>query len=308
MKIVVIGQRNGLAQALVELGRTRPGMTVRLVGRPHIDISQIITAVHPPLMRLRELAPDVIINTARVWGHGPDQGTEPGDEERMFAVNGDGATRVARIAEDLRASLIHVSEADVFDGRSFRPYRETDPVNPVGSFGLSLVAGEAGVRGSCRKHLILRAGWRIDALPDGAVARWVASAESNLVVLARNDVRVSPTSVFDLADAILRICNMWRANPEHGLGETLHCAGPSTATPLDVARQVLLSAAERELIQNRRGLESPTLSGTAPLSINRTLDSSRLAALFEITPQPWTQGLGVLLERLAAEHTPRSAA
>ena len=47
----------------------------------------------------------------------------------------------------------------VFDGASRTPYREGDPIAPLGVYGASKAAGEAAVRGECPWHIILRTAW-----------------------------------------------------------------------------------------------------------------------------------------------------
>ena len=64
------------------------------------------------------------------------------ERERAFAVNA-GIIACAAAARGL--PVIHRSTDYVYDGRSARPYFETDPVAPLNTYGASKAAGGAAV-------------------------------------------------------------------------------------------------------------------------------------------------------------------
>ena len=82
------------------------------------------------------------------------------DSDQAMRVNGQGATAVADFAAGQGCRLIHVSTDFVFDGQSSSAYRPDHPTAPIGSYGLSKLAGEQGIRKACpTSSVIIRTSW-----------------------------------------------------------------------------------------------------------------------------------------------------
>jgi len=113
------------------------------------------------------LSPDLL--SSRNWG---DYGTiinaaaytkvdaaETSDGRRVaWATNVSGVARLAQIATMNKITLVHVSSDYVFDGSLERPYREDDPVCPLGVYGQTKAAGDAIVS-TVPQHFIVRTSW-----------------------------------------------------------------------------------------------------------------------------------------------------
>ena len=67
---------------------------------------------------------------------------------------------VYRIATENGLTLVHVSSDYVFDGAADRPYREDDPLCPLGVYGQTKAAADAIVS-TVPRHLIVRTSWVI---------------------------------------------------------------------------------------------------------------------------------------------------
>ena len=118
-----------------------------------------------------------------------------------LAVNVHGVTHLARIAEDLDATLIHISTDDVFDGTKDGWYQEDDEPSPTGVYGLTKRAGELAAL-SAPKSIVLRTSWVYGALQPNFVRtmRRLASERDELAVVA--DQFGCPTAAVDIAAAI----------------------------------------------------------------------------------------------------------
>jgi dTDP-4-dehydrorhamnose reductase len=78
--------------------------------------------------------------------------------------NAEAPTVMAETAQQIGASLIHISTDYVFDGCKNTPYTEEDTPNPIGSYGLSKLLGEQGLqqvgnRAPNFRYAILRTAW-----------------------------------------------------------------------------------------------------------------------------------------------------
>jgi dTDP-4-dehydrorhamnose reductase len=103
--------------------------------------------------RILRLQPTAVINAA-AYDDVPSAET---DREQCFAMNAVAVKRIAEACEILRCPLVHLSTNHVFGADTLRrkPYRETEPTQPVSVFGHSKRAGEVYAAG-CHRHFIVR--------------------------------------------------------------------------------------------------------------------------------------------------------
>lgn len=149
MNILLTG-KNGqvgweLQRTLLPLGR------VAAFGHRELDLADA-AAVRRKLEALR---PDVIVNAAAYTAVDKAE-SEP---ELAHAINAAAPALLAQEAAKCGALLIHYSTDYVYDGAKTSPYVEYDPTKPLGAYGRSKLAGEAGIRAAGCDHLIFRTSW-----------------------------------------------------------------------------------------------------------------------------------------------------
>jgi dTDP-4-dehydrorhamnose reductase len=200
MKIIVIGANGQLgsdvAEAFADAGDEVSSLT-------HADLD--VALADPIAARMREIRPDVVINTAAM--HHVENCEK--DPALAFAVNGIGARNLAIAAKDVDAKLVHVSTDYVFDGAKDNPYVESDVPNPLNVYGNTKLAGEHFVRSMADKHFVVR----VSAIYGKKPCR--AKAGLNFIELMlklareRGEVRVvdsefvTPTSTKEIAKQIV---------------------------------------------------------------------------------------------------------
>src|SRR5207237_6952913 len=168
--------------------------------------------------------PDIVINAAAYTA--VDRAER--EAEAAFAVNATGPALLAAACKAAAIPLIHISTDYVFDGSKEGPYREDDPVNPLGAYGRSKAAGDRAVRAALAEHVILRTAWVYSAHGHNFVRTMLRLASERPVLRVVADQIGSPTSAADIAAAIGTIVQQI-AGGKAGWG-TYHFAGAGAVT------------------------------------------------------------------------------
>jgi dTDP-4-dehydrorhamnose reductase len=245
--------------------------------------------------------PEAVINAAAYTA--VDRAESEAD--LAFAVNAQAPGFIARRCAREGIPLIHISTDYVFDGRKAAPYREEDPMMPLGVYGRSKAQGEDAVRSAAERHLIVRTAWLYSAHGVNfvkTVMRLVAERDELRVV---DDQVGCPTCAADLADALLHIVGRLKSDRKSPWG-TYHYCGSGVTSWFGLARHVLETLVSRGRISSFRLLpistaEYPTPARRPPYSV---LDCRRIESAFGIRRPSWPQSVEKTVDRLlAAAHT-----
>jgi dTDP-4-dehydrorhamnose reductase len=121
-----------------------------------------------------------------------------------FALNGEAVSRLARIADERKIQLIHISTDYVFDGRKNTPYEESDTVNPESVYGRSKLAGEHAIQ-DINRGIIIRTSWLYSVFGNNFVKTILRLAVEREQLNVVFDQTGSPTNARDLAHQILQM-------------------------------------------------------------------------------------------------------
>ncbi len=205
MKVVVIGASGQLGTELVWANSEKFGY--EMIPLYHKDIE--ITDFYSSYKVLKEISPDVVINTAafvRV-----DDCEDLKDD--AFKVNAVGPRNLAVISGEVGFRLVHISTDYVFDGTKDRRsggYTEFDVPNPINVYGESKLAGENLVRDLADKYYIVRTSWLYGAGGSKAkggnfVTKMLELSKSHSELKVVNDQIGTPTNSYHLAVQILEL-------------------------------------------------------------------------------------------------------
>jgi dTDP-4-dehydrorhamnose reductase len=289
VRIAVTGTRGQIVRSLLE--SVPAGVEIVPVGRPLLDLSDPAT-VHPVLA---QAAPDVVIGAAAYT----DVERAESEPALAMSINAAGAGAVAASAQTLGIPIIQISTDYVFDGTSNAPYRETDPVNPLGAYGRSKAQGERAVAAANPRHVILRTGWVYSPFGRNFVKTVLERATQQDEVAVVFDQIGSPTAATDVANAILKIARrlvLGTGDERHGI---FHLAAAGSASWADVAAAVFELAAARGGPWARvLPVTSEQYQARAQRPLNSRLDCTKIAAVYGISLPHWRTSLAPCLERI----------
>ncbi len=124
------------------------------------------------------------------------------DKAACTAVNVDAVKNLALAADSHGAKIIHISTDYVFDGKAYRPYRESDKVNPCSHYGSTKRAGETALLALAPDSIILRTAWLYSPFGHNFVKTMIELGRSRSQLRVVYDQIGSPTYAANLARAI----------------------------------------------------------------------------------------------------------
>lgn len=237
---------------------------------------------------LRELAPEVVINTAAF--HRVDECED--NPETPFLVNAVAVRSLALIARELDFVLVHFSTDYVFDGKKGRPYVEEDPPCPLNVYGVSKLAGEIFVRTILKKYFLIRtcglygaAGSREKGY--NFVDRMIELEKEGRLLRVVDDQRVTPTSAAELAEKVSELIR----TPHFGL---FHMTNEGECTWYEFAREIFSLLGREPRLEP---VDSQTFRAKAARPLYSVLENKRAKTLGLKVFTPWSEALRTYLQK-----------
>lgn len=200
-KIAIIGASGQVGQQLSRF----LSKTYNIVELDHndVEISQL-DSCHI----LKEIKPQLIINTAAF--HHVERCEN--DAKKSFEINSIGPRNLSLIANDIDATILHISTDYVFDGIKKEPYIENDSPNPINVYGNSKLAGEYFVKTIAKRYFIVRTAalyseYECRAKGNNFITLMKRLASEKEEVRVVDSEIVSPTNVKDLTLQIEKLIN-----------------------------------------------------------------------------------------------------
>ena len=157
MKILVTGAAGMLADSMVPELRSNgydvlaTDININVGGCTFLDVRD-----YNQFLKIAEsFKPDYIFHLAAET----DLEKCQSNPDNAFRTNATGTHNAVLIAKKLKARLLYVSTAGVFDGEKKKPYTEFDTPIPINAYGQSKFVGENYVKDLLDEYFIVRAGW-----------------------------------------------------------------------------------------------------------------------------------------------------
>lgn len=233
--------------------------------------------------------PDVVINCAAYTA--VDKAET--DEETAFLVNATAPGILARAAADSGAFIVHISTDYVYDGKNFRPYTETDKINPVSVYAKSKTAGEDAVQQAGGKAVIIRTSWLYSAFGTNFVKTMMKYGKERDILNVVADQIGTPTYAHDLAKAILDILPLAMTAEEI---EVYHYSNEGVASWYDFAIAVHQLA---NITCQVNAIQTKDYPLPAERPFYSVLDKTKIKKRFAIEIPYWRDSVKNCIERLA---------
>jgi dTDP-4-dehydrorhamnose reductase len=276
-RIAILGGRGMLGSDLV-LACRRHGLDPIVFDLPELDITNVDHLQHAVS------SAEVIVNCAAYTNV---DGAES-EAELAYRVNAEAVGRLGTVARDAGKWVLHISTDFVFNGLAERPYVETDPPNPINTYGKTKLAGEQLLTQSCCRHCIMRVEWTYGFAGNNFVTKLIRRAEAGQTLKVVDDQTGSPTATTEAAKAI---CTLLRKKPD-GI---FHFASAGYATRFEMAKFILekLSIDVEPLACKTSDFPSP-----AARPLNSRFDCSRITGLLDEPVERWQVPLERFLRQL----------
>ena len=282
MKILVTGKSG---QVGYELERS-----LQCCGQVHaVDRSQLDLADLDQVRRvIRDVRPDLIVNPAAYTA----VDLAETEQELAMRINGETPGVMAEEAKRLGAALIHYSTDYVFNGQQPSPYQETDPTDPINTYGRTKLAGEEAIRAVGGRHMILRTSWVYGMRGKNFLLTMLRLAQERSELRVVGDQHGAPTWSVMLADMTARVAEQAKAASDsvqwwEENGGVYHLSSAGSTTWAGFAHRILENAGLATRVTPITTAEYPVPAKRPQYSM---LCTDKFAKRFGPLPQ-WSESL-----------------
>jgi dTDP-4-dehydrorhamnose reductase len=287
---VLVFGRNGQVATALQRQAAASGQSLLAMGHGEIDVLDI-QALREAVSRTR---PTAVINAAAYTAVDKAE-TE---REAAFALNAEAPGLMAGICAERGLPFVHLSTDYVFDGSKPAPYRENDPLAPLGVYGASKAEGEARVLGAHPQAVVLRTAWVYFEQGQNFVRTMLRFGRERDEMRIVSDQRGNPTYAVDIADACLTIAGrgLTPASPSG----VFHYAGQGAASWFDFASAIFEEAASvgRRVPAKLVPIATADYPTPAKRPANSQLDCARLERELGIKTQAWRERLQTCIAKV----------
>jgi dTDP-4-dehydrorhamnose reductase len=163
------------------------------------------------------------------------------EEDSIVAkkVNAEGVKNLVKALRKVDGKLIHISTDYVFNGESFIPYKESDPVSPIGVYGDTKREGELSVIDSDIEGIIIRTSWLYSSYGNNFVKTMLRLGKDRDELGVIFDQVGTPTYARDLAHTCLTVLSNNKDTKINLKGKLYHFSNEGVASWYDFAKEIM---------------------------------------------------------------------
>ena len=219
------------------------------------------------------------------------------EEEEQIAqkVNSEGVLNLVDALKKVDGKLIHISTDYVFDGNYSQPYKESDPVSPIGVYGETKRAGELAVLNSSIDSIVIRTSWLYSVYGNNFVKTMLRLGNEKKSIQVVSDQKGTPTFAKDLAKTCLDILSNAGSTNISKKGSLYHYSNEGVASWYDFARAIMeISNIDCNIIP----IETKDYPTQAIRPLYSVLDKSKITSDFKVTIPHWRDSLANCLKKI----------
>ena len=276
-KVAILGGKGMLGIDLARQGKER-GVAFEVFDLPDFDITN------------DQHLSDVVRNSSIIVNCAAYTNVDKAESEAelTYKVNAEAVGHLAILAKQANVWVLHISTDFVFDGKSDKPYVETDTPNPINTYGASKLAGEQLLVESRCRHCIMRVEWTYGQAGNNFVTKLIQRAKTNKTLKVVDDQLGSPTATTEVAKVI---CKLLPNRPE-GL---FHFASQGYVSRFDMAKFIFDKLKWKINLSSCKTSDFPT---PAQRPLNSCFDCRKIKDLLDEPIRPWQGPLESFLRKL----------
>ena len=219
------------------------------------------------------------------------------EEEALIAqkVNSEGVLNLANTLKKVDGKLIHISTDYVFDGNHSQPYKESDPVSPIGVYGETKRAGELAVLNSSIDAIVIRTSWLYSVYGNNFVKTMLRLGNFKESIQVVFDQIGTPTYAKDLAKTCLDILSNAGSTNISKKGSLYHYSNEGVASWYDFARAIMEIS---NIYCNIIPIETKDYPTKAIRPLYSVLDKSKITSDFKVTIPHWRDSLTNCIKKI----------
>ena len=287
MRVLITGSNGQLGSEIKELAANYKKLDFIFKDLPELDICNF-EALQAFIM---DNNINAVINCAAYTA------VDKAEEEAEIAekVNSKGVINIVNALQTVNGKLIHISTDYVFDGDHFLPYKETDPVSPIGVYGESKRAGELAVINSDIDSIVIRTSWLYSSYGNNFVKTMLRLGKEKESLGVIFDQVGTPTYARDLAKTCLEILNGVNALKISKNGNLYHYSNEGVASWYDFAISIMELDGVNCKVNPIQTKDYLTLAKRPQYSV---LNKSKIKTAFKIEIPCWRDSLKDCIEKI----------
>ena len=287
MKVLITGSNGQLGSEIKELASNYENLECVFKDLPEMDICD--TEVLNTFIIDQHI--NAVINCAGYTA------VDKAEEEALIAqkVNSEGVLNLANTLKKVDGKLIHISTDYVFDGNHSQPYKESDPVSPIGVYGETKRAGELAVLNSSIDAIVIRTSWLYSVYGNNFVKTMLRLGNFKESIQVVFDQIGTPTYAKDLAKTCLDILSNAGFTNISNKGKIYHYSNEGVISWYDFARAIMeISNIDCKVIP----IETKDYPTQAVRPLYSVLDKSKITSDFKVTIPHWRDSLTNCIKKI----------